>query len=54
MEEKFIFTYHLKWSLEDYWDLLPWERRWYIDRFVEQKNKEHESMESAKKKNRRH
>ena len=27
-----------------------WERRWYVDRFILQKNKENEAMQKAKSK----
>ncbi len=30
------------------------ERKWYINRFIEQKEKENEAMEAAKQKSKRH
>lgn len=50
MEELFFFMYHLRQSREDFLSLPINERKWLIDRFIKQKNKENEAMEAAKRK----
>lgn len=50
MEEKFFFIYHLR--------MHPWlsmcmpvnERKWMIERFIQQKERENEAMEAARRK----
>ncbi len=41
-EEEFILIYHLKQGLPDFSEMPIFERKWLIDRFVEQKKKEEE------------
>lgn len=50
MEEKFFFQYHLRMS--DSMKLPIIERKWMIKRFIQQKTKEKEEMEAARKKKR--
>jgi len=50
MEELFFFMYHLKQSRDNFMSLPINERKWLIDRFVKQKEKENEAMESARRK----
>jgi hypothetical protein len=50
MEELFFFMYHMKQSRENFMTLPINERKWLIDRFIQQKEKENEAMESARKK----
>jgi hypothetical protein len=50
MEELFFFQYHMRMSKEDAWSLPIHERKWIIQRFVTQKQREHEALERAKKK----
>lgn len=50
MEEVFFFQYHLhmdKYTCMSY-DIT--ERKWMIERFIQQKNKENEQMESERRK----
>ncbi len=50
MEECFFFMYHLKQSRDNFMSLPINERKWLIERFVKQKEKENEAMESARRK----
>jgi hypothetical protein len=50
MEEMFFFMYHMRQSREDFLSLPINERKWMIDRFITQKERENEAMESARKK----
>jgi hypothetical protein len=50
MEELFFFMYHMRQSRENFMTLPINERKWLIDRFIQQKEKENEAMESARKK----
>jgi hypothetical protein len=50
MEEQFFFMYHLKQSRDSFMSLPINERKWLIERFVKQKEKENEAMESARRK----
>ena len=49
MEELFFFHYHLHSSRRDAMTLPIHERKWMIKRFVEQKRKENEAIEKARK-----
>jgi hypothetical protein len=49
MEELFFFQYHMHMSKTDCWSLPVHERKWLIQRFIEQKKKENEAMEKAKR-----
>jgi hypothetical protein len=49
MEELFFFQYHMHMSKHDCMDLPVHERKWLIQRFIEQKKKENEAIEKAKK-----
>lgn len=49
-EEIFFFQYHMKLPISQAMALpINW-RKWMIDRFVEQKTRENEQMESARRK----
>ena len=50
MEEFFFFMYHMKQSRENFMTLPINERKWLIDRFIQQKEKENEAMEAARRK----
>jgi hypothetical protein len=50
MEELFFFMYHMRQSRENFMILPINERKWLIDRFIQQKEKENEAMEAARKK----
>ena len=50
MEEQFFFLYHLRRSREEFMKYPILERKWLIERFITQKEKEHEAMEKARKK----
>jgi hypothetical protein len=50
LEEKFFYLYHLKRNPDE---VMQWpinERKWYIERYIHQKQKENEQMEDAQKK----
>ena len=49
MEELFFFQYHLHMSKRDCWTLPVHERKWLIQRFIDQKKKENDAIEKAKK-----
>jgi hypothetical protein len=49
-EEIFFFMYHMNIPKKDVLELEPEERKWIINRFVEQKKKENEEIERAKAK----
>ena len=49
MEEIFFFRYHMRVSREEWGRFQVAERRFLMDRFVEQKNMENEEMEKSKK-----
>jgi hypothetical protein len=50
MEEQFFFRYHLRASRKEFRTYPINERKWMIARFIQQKEKENEAMEKAKKK----
>lgn len=50
MEEMFFFMYHMHLSRESFMSLPINQRKWLIARFIEQKEKENEAMESARRK----
>jgi len=50
MEEMFFFIYHLRQSRENFLALPINERKWIISRFIQQKERENEAMEAARKK----
>lgn len=50
MEEVFFFMYHLNLSRDAFMCLPINERKWLIERFIQQKEKENEALESAKRK----
>jgi len=49
MEEKFFFWYHLRAEPEISMDLPIAERKWYIQKFIQQKQKENDAMESSRR-----
>jgi hypothetical protein len=48
-EEIFFFQYHLKMPMSESMNLPIILRKWMIERFIDQKKKEDEAMESAKR-----
>ena len=48
MEEKFFFKYHIQTSFEEAMMLPIYERKWYVHRFMEQKEREEEAMRKAR------
>jgi len=49
MEELFFFQYHMHMSKQDCMTIPIHERKWLIQRFIEQKKKESEAIERMKK-----
>lgn len=49
MEEVFFFQYHMRMSRIDSMTMPVYERKWMVERFIEQKEKENAAMEKAKK-----
>jgi hypothetical protein len=49
MEEIFFFRYHLSTSREEWGRMQVAERRFLMERFIEQKNMEQEELEKNKK-----
>lgn len=50
MEEKFFFQYHMHLAWHHCERMPINERKWMIERFIKQKNRENEAVESAKRK----
>lgn len=50
MDEQFFFLYHLNTSRTDFLKYPINERKYLISKFIEQKEREHEYMEKAKRK----
>lgn len=50
MEEIFFFQYHLHMNRAGCLQMPINERKWMIERFVKQKNRENEAMEAARRK----
>jgi hypothetical protein len=50
MEEVFFFTYHLHQDRDTTLQMPINERKWMIERFILQKNRENDAMEAARKK----
>jgi hypothetical protein len=50
MEEKFFFLYHMRLDPESSMTMAINERKWMIQRFIVQKNRENEAMEAARRK----
>lgn len=50
MEEKFFFLYHLHMFPEEAMDMPIHERKWIIQRFIQQKQKEADAIEKSRKK----
>jgi hypothetical protein len=50
MEELFFFQYHMHMSKRDCMTLPVHERKWCIQRFIQQKKSEADAIEKAKKK----
>lgn len=50
MEETFFYLYHLKMDINKTLSLPVWKRKWYIDRWLEQKEKEQEEIKKMSKK----
>lgn len=52
MEEKFFFTYHMRSNPDIAMSMPIYERKWMIERFIKQKEKENQAMEAAQRKHR--
>jgi hypothetical protein len=52
MEELFFFQYHMHMSKRDCMTLPIHERKWLIQRFIDQKKKEKEAIDSMQRKSR--
>lgn len=52
LEEEFILIYHMRQGFDDVQGMPVAERKWLIDRFVEQKTKENEEIKNASRKGR--
>lgn len=50
MEELFFFMYHMRQSRDNFMSLPINERKWLIERFIKQKEKENQAIEAAKRK----
>ena len=50
MEETFFFMYHFRRSRKDVMGMPINERKWLIERYIQQKERENEALESAKRK----
>jgi hypothetical protein len=50
MEEIFFFLYHLHLSRDNCMALPINERKWMIERFIQQKERENQAIEAAKRK----
>ena len=50
MEDKFFFIYDMKMNPEVAMRMPIPERKWYVQRYVKQKQAENDAMEAAKKK----
>jgi hypothetical protein len=50
MEEIFFFQYHLRMGRAQCLQIPVNERKWIIERFIKQKNRENEAMEAARRK----
>jgi hypothetical protein len=50
MEELFFFQYFMHMSKRDCMTLPVHERKWLIQRFIQQKQKENDAIEKARKK----
>ena len=49
MEEKFFFQYHMHMNPNQSMKLPIYERKWIVDKFIQQKEKENEAIESARR-----
>lgn len=49
MDERFFFLYHMKVDENVFMRWPVYERRWMIERFIQQKNKENEAIEEARR-----
>lgn len=49
MEELFFFQYHMHMSKQDCMTLPVHERKWLIQRFIEQKKRESDAIDKARK-----
>jgi hypothetical protein len=50
MEETWFFMYHLNRSRKDVMQMPINERKWLVERFIQQKERENEALEAAKRK----
>lgn len=45
-------VYHLGVSINEAMNISVYQRKWFIDKFIDQKEKEHEALERERKKSR--
>lgn len=50
LEEMFFFQYHLHYDMDKAMKMPIFWRRWFVDRFIHQKDKENEAIEKAQQK----
>lgn len=50
MEEKWFFLYHMKLDTQKSMQLPINERKWLIEKFIQQKEKENQAIEASKRK----
>jgi hypothetical protein len=50
LEEMFFFKYFMKIGREEFLKYPITERKWFIDRFIRQKEKEHDELQKSRKK----
>jgi len=48
MEEKFFYKYHLNTTFDECMSLPIHERKWYVQRFIEQKEREESAIKKAR------
>jgi hypothetical protein len=52
MEEMFFFIYHMGMDWRAFLQLPINARKWLVDKFIDQKNRENEAFEAAKRRKR--
>lgn len=50
-DEIFFLVYHLRISIYEAINLSVYHRKWFIEKFIDQKEKEHKAMERERRKN---
>lgn len=49
-EELFFLIYHMRQQMSEIISLPPYRRKWYIDKYIDQRSKEQEYLEKQRKK----